>query len=68
VTGAAHMPRAAKVFEDQGIRVVAAPTGYRSGQGTAASVLDWLPSAGALDRSRIALHEYLGRLWYAIRY
>jgi len=68
VTGAAHMRRAVKVFEDQGIRVAAAPTGYRSGYRTAASVLDWLPSAGALDNSRIALHEYLGRLWYAIRY
>ena len=68
VTGAAHMPRAAKAFADQGLRVVAAPTGYRSGQSPAASVLDWLPSAGALDRSRIALHEYLGRLWYAVRY
>ena len=68
VTQAAHMPRAAKAFEEQGVRVYAAPTGYRSGNRAPAGVLDWLPSSAALDTSRIALHEYLGRLWYAIRY
>lgn len=68
VTHAAHMPRAAEAFESQGVKVYAAPTGYRTGHRTAAGVLDWLPSSGALDRSRIALHEFLGRLWYAIRY
>lgn len=68
VTHAAHMPRAAEAFEKQGIRVHAAPTGRRTGHRARASVLDWLPSSGALDRSRIALHEMLGRIWYRIRY
>ncbi len=68
VTHAAHMPRAAEAFENQGVRVYAAPTGRRTGRGTSIPVLDWLPSAAALDRSRIALHEYLGRIWYRIRY
>ena len=68
VTQAAHMPRAVKAFEDQGVRVYPAPTGYRTGNRGVAGALDWLPSSGALDRSRIALHEYVGRWWYAIRY
>jgi uncharacterized SAM-binding protein YcdF (DUF218 family) len=68
VTGAAHMARAVEVFEGQGVRVSAAPTGRRAGNRAAAGVLDWLPSSGALDRSRIALHELLGQLWYRIRY
>jgi uncharacterized SAM-binding protein YcdF (DUF218 family) len=63
-----HMPRAAEAFEEQGMRVYAAPTGYRSGARGAASVRDWLPSASALEKSRQALHETLGRLWYRIRY
>lgn len=67
VTHAAHMPRAVEEFEKQGVQVYAAPTG-RSGHRRQASVLDWLPSARALDRSRAALHEYLGRIWYRIRY
>lgn len=68
VTHAAHMPRATEAFEGQGVRVYAAPTGRRTGHRTSASVLDWLPSSGALDRSRVALHEFLGRIWYRIRY
>ncbi len=62
------MPRAVEVFEGQGVRVTAAPTGRRTRNRAGAGVLDWLPSARALDRSRIALHELVGRLWYRIRY
>jgi uncharacterized SAM-binding protein YcdF (DUF218 family) len=68
VTHAMHMPRAAEAFEAQGVRVYAAPTGFRFSGRAGAGVLDWLPSADSLDKSRTALHEYLGRLWYAIRY
>jgi len=68
VTSAVHMPRAVEVFEDQGVRVTAAPTGRRTGNRAAAGVLDWLPSARALDRSRDALHELVGQFWYRIRY
>jgi len=68
VTSAAHMPRAAEAFEKQGVVVYAAPTGRRSGRRTGAGVLDWLPNSSALDRSRVALHEFLGRIWYRIRY
>ncbi len=68
VTDAAHMPRAVEAFEKQGVMVFAAPTGRRAGRWTRTTVLDWLPSSRALDRSRIALHELLGRIWYRIRY
>ena len=68
VTHAAHMPRAVEAFEGQGVRVYAAPTGRRAGNRASAGVLDWLPSAAALDRSRAALHELLGQFWYRIRY
>ena len=68
VTDAAHMPRAVEAFEGQGVRVYAAPTARRTGNRAAAGVLDWLPSASALDRSRMALHELLGQRWYRIRY
>ncbi len=72
VTHAMHMPRAAIAFEEQGMRVYAAPTGFLfsagSGSGSGGGVSAWLPSARALQTSQVALHEYLGRLWYAIRY
>ena len=68
VTDASHMPRAAAAFESQGLEVYAAPTAFRSDASAPAGLLDWLPSATALDMSRAVLHEYLGRLWYRIRY
>lgn len=68
VTHAAHMPRAVESFEAEGVRVYAAPTGRRTWHRGGTNELDWLPSAGALDRSTIALHELLGRIWYRIRY
>jgi uncharacterized SAM-binding protein YcdF (DUF218 family) len=68
VTHAAHMPRAVQVFENHGVRVYAAPTAYRIGNPAGGGLLDWLPSANALERSRAALHELLGSVWYRIRY
>lgn len=68
VTHAAHMARAAESFEGQGIRVYAAPTGRRTWHSKPGTELDWLPHTGALDRSRTALHEVIGRIWYRIRY
>lgn len=68
VTHAAHMPRSVQAFESQGVQVYAAPTAYRSGNRPGAGLTDWLPSADALERSRAALHERLGSVWYNIRY
>lgn len=68
VTHAMHMPRAVEAFEKQGVRVYAAPTGFQFDVNKEAGMLDWLPSAAALEKSQTALHEYLGRLWYALRY
>ncbi len=68
VTHAMHMLRATEAFETQDVRVYVAPTGFRFSARADAGILDWLPSAGALEKSRAALHEYLGRVWYGIRY
>lgn len=65
VTQAMHMPRSVAVFQQQGIEVVAAPTGYVGpGEGAAA----WLPHARTFYHSYLALHETIGSWWYALRY
>ena len=65
VTHGTHMIRAVGAFEDQGLTVVPAPIGSRHiRRGFAA----FLPSAGALVRSANATREYLGRVWYRLRY
>lgn len=69
VTHAYHMPRAVAIFEKSGLTVVAAPTRLiLEREGDAPAYFDWLPNAGALQGSYIALHELTGRLWYWLRY
>jgi uncharacterized SAM-binding protein YcdF (DUF218 family) len=67
VTSALHMPRAAAAFRQTGLEVVPAPTDYQAVDAREATLLDWLPDADALERSRNALKEHLGRLWYRLR-
>ncbi len=66
VTHAWHMPRAVMMFEKQGLKVTPAPTIFVFNEEL--HLLDYLPSAGALCNTRLALHEYLGMIWYKIRY
>ena len=60
VSQAWHLPRAAQLFEQQGLTVTPAPTGYTGEDDE--PILPWLPKASALEKSAIALKEYLGRL------
>lgn len=66
VTQGFHMGRAAEVFAKAGFEVTAAPTQVFDGAGEVNSVFDLLPSARALEASRLALHELLGQLWYSL--
>ena len=62
------MARAVEAFERVGLKVIPGPVEYR-GQGFARpGVLGWLPTAGALGATKSVLREYVGRLWYAMRY
>lgn len=68
VSHAVHLPRAERVFVEQGFDVLLAPTAFNTGTGDQMTLLDWIPSSGALAQSWYALHEHLGRLWYWLRY
>jgi len=67
VTSAWHMPRSLWCFEQQGFEVIAAPTEYLTKQSTR-DARSLLPDAGVLAESSLALHEYLGLVWYRLRY
>ena len=58
VTDAAHMPRAQAAFQNAGLMVMPAPTGYVLP--VQAATLEWLPSAYGLWSSRQVIHEWLG--------
>jgi uncharacterized SAM-binding protein YcdF (DUF218 family) len=66
VTSALHMPRALATFRAQGIKTYPAPTDFEVVPVAQATILRWLPDAGALSNTTRALREYLGFLAYRI--
>jgi uncharacterized SAM-binding protein YcdF (DUF218 family) len=66
VTSAFHMPRARALFEAQGLKVLPFPVDFRVVENET-TILDFLPSAGALETTTSAMRELLGRTYYWIR-
>lgn len=58
VSQAWHLPRAKTLFEQQGLTVTLAGTGYTTGEQH--TIAQWLPEANALNKSSMAIKEYLG--------
>jgi uncharacterized SAM-binding protein YcdF (DUF218 family) len=68
VTGAFHMRRSLALFRARGVDPIAAPTDHSvRGDGTGFHLDALVPRAGALLRTQVAEHEYLGRLWSRLR-
>lgn len=65
VTHAWHMPRAHAAFTAAGIEAIAAPTAFAALPTEAASA--WLPRWAGIRDTCLALHEWLGRAYYAMR-
>jgi uncharacterized SAM-binding protein YcdF (DUF218 family) len=63
VTSALHMRRALATFRSVGVDAVPVATDYQVVQGST-TLLDLLPSAGALDGSTAAIREYVGYIVY----
>lgn len=67
VTSAAHMIRSVGVFEKYGgYSIYPAPADFNAEEGLFTRITDFFPSAGALERSTIVMHEYYGILGYKI--
>nr|WP_231362873.1 YdcF family protein [Thioalkalivibrio sp. ALJT] len=64
VTHAHHLPRASAAFEHYGVEVIPAPTGAFVPSTTGLSIGMLKPRANAMRTSWLAMHEYLGILWY----
>ncbi len=66
VTSAFHMARSVYAFKRHGIEVVPAPTDYRTDR-SGAFISYLLPYGEYLVTSFLALHEYLGIVYYRLR-
>jgi uncharacterized SAM-binding protein YcdF (DUF218 family) len=65
VTSAFHMPRAVLSFERAGLKVIPAPTEYRAKR-SSLTWADLLPDTAKMEMTRLALHEYIGLLYYSV--
>ncbi len=65
-----HMPRAVAAFRQiDGLEVVPAPLGFRAGDRREWYDPRWLmPATVHLYAAALAIHEWIGRLWYRVRY
>lgn len=68
VTHAHHLPRASAAFERTGLEVIPAPTGAFVAHDATLSLGALKPQANAMRTSWLAMHEYLGILWYRWQY
>jgi len=67
VTHAIHMPRAVEQFRRVGFKKIQpAPTVLT--QVSELNLRHFLPSVQALELSTLVVHEWLGRIWYRVRY
>lgn len=68
VTQAWHMRRAAAIFRAQGFEVIPAPTLFEGYTSRIPFIYQIIPTPQALKESYYAFHEFIGYLWYQIRY
>jgi uncharacterized SAM-binding protein YcdF (DUF218 family) len=68
VTHALHMRRSVMSFEKFGFTVQPAPTAFEGHNNRSLAVRSYLPSARAQYRVAQVFHEWLGLLWYQLRY
>jgi uncharacterized SAM-binding protein YcdF (DUF218 family) len=67
VTSATHMPRALASFRKAGLDVDPWPADFRGKYPLVSSVFDFLPDAGALEKTTTAVKEWLGLVVYRLR-
>jgi uncharacterized SAM-binding protein YcdF (DUF218 family) len=67
VTSAWHMPRAARLFRAAGVSFVPCPTDFAARAGPAAGWELLKCDSESLEASTLAVHEWLGLLWLALR-
>ncbi|MDP3245033.1 MAG: YdcF family protein [bacterium] len=68
VTSALHMPRTMKIFKEQltGTNITFIPVSFTYTSGL--TLKKFIPSESALSSTTAAFHEWIGMLWYYLRY
>jgi len=67
VTSAWHMPRAAHLFRKAGVDFVPCPVDFVSREDIQLGWSDFGWDSESLERSTLAVHEWIGLLWLGLR-
>jgi uncharacterized SAM-binding protein YcdF (DUF218 family) len=67
VTSAFHMPRAKTIFEAKGLHVVPFAVDFRRNNDDL-TIMSFLPSAEALHHTSFSVREFIGRIYYSLKY
>ncbi|MEZ5449281.1 MAG: YdcF family protein [Thiolinea sp.] len=67
ITQAWHMPRSLYAFRGRQVAYLPASTSFGGSIPWTDLYTHWIPQPTALSRSLIALHEWIGLLWYRLR-
>lgn len=67
VTSAFHMRRSMRLMRHAGVNAQPFPTDYRAHRQQPLEAIDFLPQADSVNNTEIAVREWLGILYYAIR-
>ncbi len=68
VTDFSHIKRSEAIFRKVGFDVINAPLNFDTHIEHTPLVLSLIPTAGGLHSSKSILREYMGQLWYSLRY
>jgi uncharacterized SAM-binding protein YcdF (DUF218 family) len=67
VTSASHIPRSMALFKKLGMNPIPSPIGHRVKDEQGLNYYSFFPSPGNIQKSELAIHEYLGMTWAKIR-
>jgi uncharacterized SAM-binding protein YcdF (DUF218 family) len=67
VTTASHVPRSMALFKKLGMNPIPSPIGHSVKDGQGLSHYSFFPSPGNIQKTELAIHEYLGITWAKLR-
>lgn len=67
VTSAYHLTRATRLFTAQGLEIIPFPVDFNGDTTRPLNILDMIPTATGLWKSEMAIREWLGRAFYAVK-
>ncbi|KHE93769.1 MAG: envelope biogenesis factor ElyC [Candidatus Scalindua rubra] len=67
VTAASHIPRSMALFKKLGMNPIPSPIDHSIKDRDGLSLFSFFPSTGNIQKTELAIHEYIGMIWSKLR-